>query len=85
MIFPLLDGEYNSTLLVTGRYEIAEEMGDITQIFPVTHGEGEEGVGKGRGGDRDDAFDVVSLRVFSNHGHPEYTCLYKLQVHGTPV
>ncbi|RYH20720.1 hypothetical protein EON65_22595 [archaeon] len=25
---------------------------------------------------------AVSLRIHSNHGHAQYTCLYKLRVHG---
>ncbi|XP_075851343.1 SUN domain-containing protein 1 isoform X9 [Microcebus murinus] len=31
------------------------------------------------------AFQVVELRIFSNWGHPEYTCLYRFRVHGEPV
>ena len=30
---------------------------------------------------RYDAF----LQVVSNHGHPKYTCLYRVRVHGSPV
>ena len=26
--------------------------------------------------------DAVTLRVKSNHGHPDYTCLYRFRVHG---
>ena len=26
---------------------------------------------------------VVELSVLDNHGHPDYTCLYRLRVHGT--
>ncbi|XP_053411915.1 SUN domain-containing protein 1 isoform X2 [Nycticebus coucang] len=33
----------------------------------------------------DRAFQVVELRIFSNWGHPEYTCLYRFRVHGQPV
>ena len=25
---------------------------------------------------------LVELSVLNNHGHPEYTCLYRLRVHG---
>uniref|UniRef100_A0A915HIR2 SUN domain-containing protein n=1 Tax=Romanomermis culicivorax TaxID=13658 RepID=A0A915HIR2_ROMCU len=28
---------------------------------------------------------IVELIVWSNHGHPMYTCLYRFRVHGTPV
>nr|XP_020738026.1 SUN domain-containing protein 1 isoform X9 [Odocoileus virginianus texanus] len=31
------------------------------------------------------AFQIVELRIFSNWGHPEYTCLYRFRVHGEPV
>ncbi|XP_055202676.1 SUN domain-containing protein 1 isoform X15 [Gorilla gorilla gorilla] len=33
----------------------------------------------------DTAFQIVELRIFSNWGHPEYTCLYRFRVHGEPV
>ncbi|KAF1330154.1 Sun domain-containing protein 2, partial [Globisporangium splendens] len=29
--------------------------------------------------------DGVTLEINSNHGHQEYTCLYRFRVHGTPV
>lgn len=31
------------------------------------------------------AFQIIELRVLSNWGHPEYTCLYRFRVHGEPV
>ncbi|XP_045316652.1 SUN domain-containing protein 1 isoform X20 [Leopardus geoffroyi] len=31
------------------------------------------------------AFQIVELRIFSNWGHPEYTCLYRFRVHGEPI
>ncbi|XP_024905325.1 SUN domain-containing protein 1 isoform X5 [Pteropus alecto] len=31
------------------------------------------------------AFQIVELRVLSNWGHPEYTCLYRFRVHGEPI
>ncbi|XP_040607177.1 SUN domain-containing protein 1 isoform X6 [Mesocricetus auratus] len=33
----------------------------------------------------DQAFQIVELRVLSNWGHPEYTCLYRFRVHGEPA
>lgn len=32
-----------------------------------------------------EAFQIIELRVLSNWGHPEYTCLYRFRVHGEPV
>ncbi|RUS73420.1 hypothetical protein EGW08_018826 [Elysia chlorotica] len=29
-------------------------------------------------------FNVVTLKVLSNHGNPEYTCIYRFRVHGRP-
>lgn len=29
--------------------------------------------------------DHIRLVVLSNHGHPNYTCLYRLRMHGTPL
>ncbi|CAH0517194.1 unnamed protein product [Peronospora belbahrii] len=31
------------------------------------------------------AIDGITLEVLSNHGHPDYTCLYRFRVHGQPV
>lgn len=31
------------------------------------------------------AFQLIELRVLSNWGHPEYTCIYRFRVHGEPV
>ncbi|XP_005397844.1 PREDICTED: SUN domain-containing protein 1 isoform X3 [Chinchilla lanigera] len=33
----------------------------------------------------DRAFQIVELRILSNWGHPEYTCLYRFRVHGQPA
>lgn len=32
----------------------------------------------------DKTIDLVELKVESNHGHPEYTCLYRFRVYGIP-
>lgn len=29
-----------------------------------------------------EVFQLVELRVLNNHGHPEYTCVYRFRVHG---
>jgi SUN domain-containing protein 1/2 len=31
-----------------------------------------------------ESYRYVELRITSNHGNPEYTCLYRFRVHGTP-
>lgn len=32
----------------------------------------------------DRAFQIIEVRVLSNWGHPEYTCMYRFRVHGEP-
>jgi SUN domain-containing protein 1/2 len=27
-------------------------------------------------------FKLIEVEIKSNHGHPEYTCLYRFRVHG---
>jgi len=33
----------------------------------------------------DQPFQLVTLRVLSNYGNPDYTCLYRFRVHGRPL
>ncbi|XP_066489412.1 SUN domain-containing protein 2 isoform X2 [Tiliqua scincoides] len=35
--------------------------------------------------DRNAVFQLVELRILSNWGHPEYTCIYRFRVHGEPI
>lgn len=30
-------------------------------------------------------YQVVELRISTNWGHPEYTCIYRFRVHGEPA
>ncbi|NXS14534.1 SUN2 protein, partial [Neodrepanis coruscans] len=36
-------------------------------------------------GDSMGTYQLVELRVLSNWGHPEYTCIYRFRVHGEPA
>ncbi|NXV18932.1 SUN2 protein, partial [Cepphus grylle] len=36
-------------------------------------------------GDSTSTYELVELRVLSNWGHPEYTCIYRFRVHGEPA
>ncbi|XP_061213046.1 SUN domain-containing protein 1 isoform X6 [Neopsephotus bourkii] len=63
-----LDDEYQESGTLLGRYEYDQE-GEPLQMFPVM----ENG---------QNAFQIVELRVLSNWGNEEYTCLYRFRVHG---
>ncbi|XP_060795592.1 SUN domain-containing protein 1 isoform X2 [Neoarius graeffei] len=66
-----LEDEQQEEGQLLGQY-IYEEDGDALQTYPVTENNTE-------------AFQIIELRVLSNWGHPEYTCLYRFRVHGEPV
>ncbi|XP_048847056.1 SUN domain-containing protein 1 isoform X2 [Brienomyrus brachyistius] len=65
-----LDDEYQEEGKLLGRY-IYQEDGHSLQTFPVTE-------------ENDRAFQIIEMRVLSNWGHAEYTCLYRFRVHGEP-
>lgn len=46
--------------------------GHPIQTFPVQNEHGR-------------SYRIIELRVLSNWGHPEYTCIYRFRVHGDPV
>uniref|UniRef100_A0A8C5LR99 SUN domain-containing protein n=1 Tax=Leptobrachium leishanense TaxID=445787 RepID=A0A8C5LR99_9ANUR len=66
-----LDDEYQEegTLLVQSVYD---QDGDPLQIFQSTE-------------ENKKPFQIVELRVYSNWGHADYTCIYRFRVHGTPA
>ncbi|KAM9305018.1 SUN domain-containing protein 1 [Gastrophryne carolinensis] len=66
-----LENEYQEegTLLVQSAYD---EEGDSIQTFQVTE-------------ENKKPFQIVELRILSNWGHADYTCLYRFRAHGTPV
>ncbi|XP_053707671.1 SUN domain-containing protein 1 isoform X1 [Synchiropus splendidus] len=65
-----LDDEYQEEGKLLGQY-VYQEDGESLQTFPVLE-------------QNDKDFQIIELRVLSNWGHPEYTCLYRFRVHGEP-
>ncbi|XP_065540508.1 SUN domain-containing protein 1 isoform X3 [Lathamus discolor] len=63
-----LDDEYQESGTLLGHYEYDQE-GEPLQMFPVME-------------TSQNAFQIVELRVLSNWGNEEYTCLYRFRVHG---
>ncbi|XP_054574253.1 SUN domain-containing protein 1 isoform X3 [Eptesicus fuscus] len=66
-----LENEYQEEGQLLGQFMFDQE-GESLQTFPVLKRP-------------ERAFQIVELRIFSNWGHPEYTCLYRFRVHGDPV
>ncbi|XP_075035740.1 SUN domain-containing protein 1 isoform X6 [Mixophyes fleayi] len=66
-----LEDEYeeDGVLLIQSVYD---EAGEPLQIFFVTE-------------ENKKTFQIVELRILSNWGHTDYTCLYRFRAHGTPV
>ncbi|XP_035471979.1 SUN domain-containing protein 1 isoform X6 [Scophthalmus maximus] len=65
-----LDDELQEEGKLLGHY-IYQEDGDSLQSFPVME-------------QNDKGFQIIEVRVLSNWGHPDYTCLYRFRVHGEP-
>ncbi|XP_074775773.1 SUN domain-containing protein 1 isoform X3 [Athene noctua] len=66
-----LDDEYQEEGKLLGQY-VYDRGGEPLQMFPVMD-------------KSENAFQIVELRIFSNWGHAEYTCLYRFRVHGKPA
>ncbi|KAJ7305891.1 hypothetical protein JRQ81_010257 [Phrynocephalus forsythii] len=66
-----LEDEYQEDGVLLGQY-VYEQDGEPLQMFQVM-------------GTTEKAFQIVELRIFSNWGHTEYTCLYRFRVHGRPA
>nr|CAI5820309.1 unnamed protein product [Callosobruchus analis] len=62
-----LSGEDDRDPVKLGEYEYRYD-GESIQYFAVEN-EGH-------------VFEVIELRITSNHGNPNYTCLYRFRVHG---
>ncbi|XP_068192152.1 SUN domain-containing protein 1 isoform X2 [Antennarius striatus] len=65
-----LDDEYQEEGKLLGHY-IYQEDGESLQTFPIME-------------ENDKPFQIIEVRVLSNWGHPEYTCMYRFRVHGEP-
>ncbi|XP_074553601.1 SUN domain-containing protein 1 isoform X2 [Halichoeres trimaculatus] len=65
-----LDDEYQEEGKLLGHYTYQED-GESLQTFPVME-------------QNDKSFQIIEVRVLSNWGHPEYTCMYRFRVHGDP-
>nr|XP_046212610.1 SUN domain-containing protein 1-like isoform X4 [Oncorhynchus gorbuscha] len=65
-----LDDEYQEKGKLLGSYTYQDDE-DALQTYPVTE-------------ENDKAYQIIEVRVLSNWGHPEYTCLYRIRVHGQP-
>ncbi|XP_073346102.1 uncharacterized protein sun1a isoform X8 [Pagrus major] len=62
------ESQERGELLGTFTYD---EDGEALQTYPVTE-------------ESDRAFQIIEVQVLSNAGHPDYTCMYRFRVHGTP-
>ncbi|KAM8730123.1 SUN domain-containing protein 1 isoform 6-T7 [Acanthopagrus schlegelii] len=65
-----LDDESQERGELLGTYTYDED-GEALQTYPVTE-------------ESERAFQVIEVQVLSNWGHPDYTCMYRFRVHGTP-
>ncbi|XP_066544969.1 SUN domain-containing protein 1 isoform X8 [Amia ocellicauda] len=65
-----LEDEYQEEGKLLGQYTYSED-GESLQTFAVTE-------------QNEKAYQIIEIRVLSNWGHPEYTCLYRFRVHGEP-
>ncbi|XP_029432947.1 SUN domain-containing protein 1 isoform X3 [Rhinatrema bivittatum] len=65
-----LENEFQEEGKLLGQF-VYKQNGDPLQTFRVMV-------------ENEDPFQIVELRVFSNWGHNEYTCLYRFRVHGKP-
>ncbi|NWZ18501.1 SUN1 protein, partial [Asarcornis scutulata] len=66
-----LDDEYQEEGVLLGQY-VYDQEGEPLQMFPVME-------------NSNSVFQIVELRILSNWGHAEYTCLYRFRVHGKPA
>ena len=66
-----LRSEHDENPVLLGNYQYDADNGPSLQFFPV------DAILGGQ-----QPFKLVELEIVSNHGHPDYTCLYRFRVHG---
>ncbi|XP_053132204.1 SUN domain-containing protein 1 isoform X13 [Hemicordylus capensis] len=66
-----LEDEYQEEGVLLGQYTYDQD-GEPLQMFQVMEA-------------TEKTFQIVELRISSNWGHTEYTCLYRFRVHGRPA
>ncbi|XP_049420446.1 SUN domain-containing protein 1-like isoform X2 [Epinephelus fuscoguttatus] len=66
-----LDDESQERGKLLGTYTYDED-GEALQTYAVTE-------------ENDQLFQIIEVKVLSNWGHQEYTCMYRFRVHGTPA
>ncbi|XP_036330455.1 uncharacterized protein LOC118742467 isoform X2 [Rhagoletis pomonella] len=66
-----LEHEKDYEPVLFGEYEYVDNDASL-QYFPV------------KNKDIKRPYEIVELRIESNHGHAQYTCLYRFRVHGKP-
>ena len=71
MVYGLM-AEFDQEAVKLGEYEYDAVNGEPLQMFEVDMTE-----------EKTKNFRLIEVEIKSNHGHPEYTCLYRFRVHGT--
>lgn len=66
-----LDDEHQERGKLLGVYTYDQD-GEALQTYAVSE-------------ENDQTFQIIEVRVLSNWGHEDYTCMYRFRVHGTPV
>lgn len=73
-VFQGLQTEMDKDPVMFGSYSFsAEENSPSLQFFPVQNDK------------IDQPYQIIELRIESNHGNPKYTCLYRFRVHGNTM
>ncbi|XP_075891249.1 uncharacterized protein LOC142894027 isoform X2 [Nelusetta ayraudi] len=69
---------------VYGLEDVSEEAGELLGTFTYEEdGEALQTFAVMEASQR--SFQILELQVLTNWGHPDYTCMYRVRVHGTPV